>query len=73
MNQRIITILTAAIVALWTVTAVVRIWQPWPAAAILDSAMPLVIGYWFVTNAATKNGKAATEPAAPTTPTGAAA
>jgi hypothetical protein len=53
-RQRVVTILTVVIVVFWMITAVVRIWQPWPAASIVDSAMPLVIGYWFVINAAAK-------------------
>lgn len=59
MGQRVTTILTAVIVAAWLVSAIVRIWIDWPPAAVLDSAMPLVVGYYFVAMAnATKNGKA---------------
>jgi hypothetical protein len=53
-RQQVVTILTAVIVGLWIITAVVRIWISWPEAYVLDAAMPLVIGYWFVSNA---NGK----------------
>lgn len=56
-RQRVVTILTIAIVVLWVASAIVRLWQPWPAAAILDSAMPLVIGYWFVSSALKRNGE----------------
>jgi hypothetical protein len=52
-----VTALTGVIVVLWMVTAVVRIWHPWPEATVVDSAMPCVIGYWFVSNAK-KNGAA---------------
>ena len=50
-RQTVTTLLTVVIVAFWIVTAVVRIWIAWPAAAVLDAAMPLVVGYWFVSNA----------------------
>ena len=59
-RQRITTIVALAIVAFWTVTAVVRIWIPWPVASVLDSAMPLVIGWWFVSSSATKKNGATT-------------
>ena len=55
-RQQVVTVLTLFVCALWTITAVVRIFHSWPAAYVLDAAMPLVIGYWFVTNAT--NGKA---------------
>jgi hypothetical protein len=59
-RQRITTIVALAIVAFWIVTAVVRIWVAWPAASVLDSAMPLVVGWWFVSSSsAKKNGAAA--------------
>ena len=60
-RQKITTWLTLVIVGLWIISFVVRFWTPIPVASVLDSAMPLVIGYWFVSGAATgKNGKAAT-------------
>jgi hypothetical protein len=56
-RQQVTTLLTLIIVLLWTITAVVRLWVPWPVANVLDAAMPLIIGYWFVMNAgAKKNG-----------------
>jgi hypothetical protein len=55
-RQEVITFLTMVIVGVWIVTAVVRIWVSWPAAYVLDAAMPLVVGYWFVSNAVKKNG-----------------
>ena len=55
-RQQVTTFLTVVIVGLWIVTTVVRIWVPLDAAAILDSALPLVIGYYFVSK--TTNGKA---------------
>lgn len=57
-RQQITNILTIVIVLVWIVTAVVRIWVDWPQAMILDSAMPIVIGYWFASSAMTskKNG-----------------
>lgn len=61
-QQQVTTLLTIAIVVLWLITAVVRIWVPWSVASVLDSAMPLVIGYWFVSNASPKkngNGEGA--------------
>ena len=57
-RQQVTTLLTVVIVAFWIITAVARIWIPFPAAAVLDSAMPLVIGYWFVSNAGTKKNGA---------------
>jgi hypothetical protein len=54
------TFLTLIVVGLWIVTVIVRIWVDIPAAAVLDSAMPLIIGYWFVSGAAPKkNGNGA--------------
>ena len=52
-RQQVTTLLTLFLVVLWVITAIVRIWVPFPAAYILDGAMPLVVGYWF----ASKNGK----------------
>jgi hypothetical protein len=54
-RQQITTLLTLFICLVWVATAVARIWLPFPAAYILDAAMPVVIGFYFVT-AATKNG-----------------
>jgi hypothetical protein len=54
-RQQVVTLLTLVIVGVWIVTAVVRIWVPWPVANILDAAMPVVIGYYFVSKSA--NGK----------------
>jgi len=51
-----VTALTGVIVVLWMVTAVVRIWHPWPEAAVMDSAMPCVVGYWFVSGTVKRNG-----------------
>jgi hypothetical protein len=55
-RHQVTTFLTVVIVGLWIITFIVRIWVPLEQASILDSAMPLVIGYWFVANAL-KNGK----------------
>ena len=56
-RQQITTLLTVVIVAFWIVTAVLRIWVSFPPGTVLDSAMPLVIGYWFVSaSSSTKNG-----------------
>jgi hypothetical protein len=54
-RQQVTTLLTLFLVALWTITAVVRLWVPWPVAHVLDAAMPVLIGYWFLVNAG-KNG-----------------
>ena len=59
-RQRITTILTAIIVAVWLVSAVVRIFHPWPEASVIDSAMPMVIGFWFFTGTKKDNGEKAT-------------
>lgn len=53
------TLLTVVITAVWIISAVVRIWIEWPEAAILDSAMPVIVGYWFVTSAIKRNGATA--------------
>ena len=53
-STSVATILTVVIVTLWIIGAIVRIWQPWPPAVVLDSAMPLVVGYWFVSNSTKK-------------------
>jgi len=58
MKDKMITILTLIIVLLWVISAVVRIFQPWPIAGVLDSAMPLVIGYWFVNASSSKKNEA---------------
>jgi hypothetical protein len=50
-RQRVTNILTLIIVCVWIVFAVVRVWVEIPAAVILDSAMPVVIGYWFASSA----------------------
>jgi hypothetical protein len=55
----IVTALTGVIVGLWLVSAVVRIWHPWPEASVLDSAMPLVIGYYFISKPTKRNGSVA--------------
>jgi hypothetical protein len=52
-RQQVTTLLTLFVCGLWFITAIVRIWLPFPSAYILDAAMPLVIGYYFVS----KNGK----------------
>jgi uncharacterized MnhB-related membrane protein len=51
-KEQVVTLLTLIVVVLWVISAIVRIWQPWPIAGVLDSAMPLVIGYWFVAKGA---------------------
>ena len=48
--------LTVIVVVVWIITAVIRIWVKWPEAAVLDAAMPLVIGYYFVAQAVRRNG-----------------
>jgi len=59
-RQQVTTFLTVVIVAFWIITAVVRIWVPWPVAHVIDAAMPVVVGYWFLSNAAVKkNGNGA--------------
>jgi len=56
-RQQVTTFLTVVIVGLWIVTAVVRIWVTWPEAHVLDAAMPMIVGYWFLSNStAKKNG-----------------
>jgi hypothetical protein len=45
-------------VGFWIITAVVRLWMPWPEAHILDAAMAPIIGYWFLANSK-KNGTTA--------------
>lgn len=55
-KQQVTTMLTLFICALWTVTAVVRLWVPFPAAYVLDAAMPVVVGFWFLSKNGTKNG-----------------
>ena len=54
-RQQVITLLTLFVCVVWVITAVVRIWLPFPAAYLLDAAMPVVLGYYFLTKAA--NGK----------------
>lgn len=61
-RQRVVTILTAVIVAMWIVSAVVRLFIAWPEAAILDSAMAPLVGFWFLSNAR-KNGNGKEAPA----------
>lgn len=58
-RQEVTNILTLLIVGVWIITAVVRIWVDWPQAVILDSAMPIVLAYWFASTAARKNGVSA--------------
>lgn len=54
-RQVVTTFLTLVIVGVWIVTAVVRIWVPLlDAPHILDALMPMVCGYWFLSNAAAK-------------------
>jgi hypothetical protein len=57
-RQQITNLLTAVIVGAWVIFAITRIWVDIPQAIILDNAMPIVIGYWFVSSALTvrKNG-----------------
>jgi len=61
-RQRVITIITVMIVGLWIAATITRVFRPWPEAAILDAAMPSVIGYWFAASAITKNGQAGVDP-----------
>ena len=58
-RHQVTTFLTMVIVGLWIITFIVRVWVPLEQASILDAAMPLVIGYWFVANALKKNGNGA--------------
>lgn len=59
-RAQVTTLLTLAIVVLWIISAVVRIWVSWPPAAVLDAAMPIIVSYWFLSNASVKkNGNTA--------------
>ena len=55
-RHQVTTILTLIIVAVWIIGAVVRLFVPWPEMRVLDSALPLVVGYWFVSAAIKRNG-----------------
>jgi hypothetical protein len=61
-RDNLIAILTGVLVVAWICSAVVRIWVPWPEAAVLDGAMPLVIGFFFV-HGGLKKGNAPSEQA----------
>ena len=50
-REQVVNLLTLLIVIAWIATAVVRIWVDWPEATVLDAAMPLVISYYFISNA----------------------
>lgn len=60
-RQQVTTLLTLVIVGLWVITFVTRIWIDWPPASVLDAAMPLVLGYWFVSNAVNGGKKKTTD------------
>lgn len=52
------TALTITVSFAWIASIVARIMVPsWPAGAGIDSAMLLVLGYWFSINAARRNGR----------------
>jgi len=53
-RQQVVTALTLVIVGFWLISAVVRLFIEWPGAAVLDSVMPAVVGYWFASGAAKK-------------------
>lgn len=55
-TKTVVTILTLVMVTLWVISAVVRIWVAWPEARVLDAIMPIIIGYWFLSNSSKKNG-----------------
>jgi len=46
-QERVVTLVTLLLVALWFVLSIARIWKNVPQAVALDSIMPIVIGYWF--------------------------
>lgn len=48
-RTKVITILTLIIVGVWLAIAVISLFFPLPEAGVLDSVVPLVIGYWFAT------------------------
>ena len=50
-HQQFVNVMTVLLVVMWIISAIARIWIKWPEVAVLDSAMPSVIGYWFATNA----------------------
>jgi hypothetical protein len=56
-RQQVTTVLTVVLVGMWIITAVARIWISWPEAHVLDSVMPSLVGYWFLTKV--KNGAVA--------------
>ena len=59
-QQQVTTWLTLVITGLWVISAVARIWVEFPAGYVLDAAMPMIVGFWFVSNSATKkNGASA--------------
>jgi hypothetical protein len=49
---QVTTLLTLFVATLWAITAVARIWVPFPAAYVLDAAMPVIVAYYFIS----KNG-----------------
>jgi hypothetical protein len=53
-KQQVTTMLTLFVCGLWVITAAVRLWMPFPAAYILDAAMPVVIGFYFLSKNGTK-------------------
>lgn len=53
-RQQVTNFLTLLIVGVWIIFSIIRIWVDIPQAAVLDTAMPLVIGYWFTSSAITK-------------------
>lgn len=55
-RDAVVTILTGVLVLLWVASMVARIWVDLPQATVLDAAMPILIGFWFSTQATKKNG-----------------
>jgi hypothetical protein len=59
-KQQVTTLLTLFVCVVWVITAMARIWVPFPAAYVLDAAMPLVIGFYFISKNGTKTNGAPT-------------
>lgn len=53
-SQAIITGLTLLVSVAWLISFVIRIWHPWDGSTVADTAMLLVLGFWFGTKALKK-------------------
>jgi hypothetical protein len=62
-RETVVTILTGVVVVLWLAVTIARIWVEIPQATILDAAMPLVIGFWFSSQAMKPGNGTTKEPA----------